>query len=171
VAIANTSASPATTDAPSLLGYSGLPNVAVLAAAVAYVRKLKAPNGRSRNLKPTRLVHGPNLTYAARTITGAQFISATVNAIAQITGEVTDYNIVPLEIPDITDNSWGLVTEVAGVDLKPIIHTVRVPYTLTAFSPAMLVDLSRRDQLEWHVRGYADAVFYNPFQWIKFKVS
>ena len=170
-AIANTSATPATTDACDLRGYNGVPNLAVFAAVVAYVRKLLAPNGRSRNLKPSILVHGPNLTFTARTITGAQFISATVNAVAQITGEFTDYNIVPLEIPEITDNSWGLVTSVEGVDLKPVIHTTRAPYRLTAYTPEMLVDLSRKAMLEWNVRGYADAVFYNPFQWIKVKVA
>ena len=170
-AIPNTSATPATTDPCDLRGYNGTPNVQLFAAAVAYIRKLQAPNARSRNLKPARLVHGPNLTYAARTITGAQFISATVNAVAQITGELTDYNIVPLEIPEITDNSWGLVTEVEGVDLKPIIHSVRAPYRMTAYTPEMLVDLSRKAMLEWHVRGYSTAVFYNPFQWIKFKVN
>lgn len=139
------------------------------AAAEAQMAAYTFPNGKSRALKAKHLIVPPALRKTALEITGAKQINATENVIA------TNYGVDVIVAPDLgsaaggSDTTWYVSTDMPGTTGmgKPLIYSLRRAFEFSSFDGMTQVELARRNELEWHVRGRATLAAGHPFLMIR----
>ncbi len=139
------------------------------AAAEAQMAAYTFPNGKSRALKAKHLIVPPALRKTALEITGAKQINATENVIA------TNYGVDVIVAPDLglaaggSDTTWYISTDMPGTTGmgKPWIYSLRRAFEFSSFDGMTQVELARRNELEWHVRGRATLAAGHPFLMIR----
>lgn len=136
------------------------------ALGVSHIKTFVMPNGRNRELEPFLLGVPPQLEKKARTVTGAKYISATDNVLS-------DYHIEPLVMNQfsVEPQNWYLFCRMGGELGLPFVWQVREDYGLSSYDGVTDAELSRMNELEWHVRGRNVAFYGHPFLAVKFKVT
>jgi phage major head subunit gpT-like protein len=138
-----------------------------LVLGVAYIKTIKMPNGRNRNLRPKILRVAPALEKTALELTSAAFIGATENVIRK-------YQLEVLVVNELADEpqSWYLDCVVGETpDLLPFVRFERRSYEMTSFNGMTQAELARRNELEWQLRGRYGYMYGHPYQSYKFKKS
>lgn len=140
-------------------------NATHLVAAIAYIKSQKMPNGKARNLRPNLLRVPPQLEKTAIELTSAAFIGATENV-------VRAYQLDVLVVNELADQpkAWYLDCFVGETpELLPFVRFERQPFELTSYNGMTQAELSRKNELEWHVRGRFGHLYGHPYQSYKFK--
>lgn len=135
------------------------------ALACARLESFVAPNGKTRGLKAKYLRVPPALKKIALEITQAKQINATENVIA------TNYGVKVIIAPELSaasggsDTTWYVGTDMPGSTGmgKAWIYSLRRAFEFTSYDGVKQVELSRLNELEWHVRGRAALAAGHPF--------
>lgn len=140
-------------------------NAANLVSAIAYIKSLKMPNGKNRNLRPAILRVPPQLEKTGIELTSAAFIGATENVIRNYQLDTLVVNELSVE-----PKNWYLdCIEGETPDLLPFVRFNRMPFEMTSYNGMTQAELSRKFKLEWHVRGRFGHLYGHPYQSFKFK--
>ncbi|WP_437606261.1 Mu-like prophage major head subunit gpT family protein [Sorangium sp. So ce834] len=142
-------------------------NSANLVAAIAYIKTIKMPNGKNRNLRPAVLRIPPQLEKTGIELTSAAFIGATENVIR-------NYQLDTLVVNELGNapTHWYLdCLEGETPELLPFVRFARMPFEMTSYNGMTQAELSRKFELEWHVRGRFGHMYGHPYQSFKFKGS
>lgn len=155
----------------NVIGAAAL-TVDTFVAACARLESFVMPNGESRGLKATHLVVPPALRKVATEITGAKFLAQAGGGTSD--NVLLDYNVKPLVIPQIaattpggSDTTWYVAGRDRGQLGKPFVYSLRDAFLMSTYEGLTQAQLSRMQELEWHVKGRAVGAYGHPYTIIK----
>ena len=129
------------------------------AKALAAVSSAKSLNGIPRYLRPTVMFVPTALQYRAEQVSGARTMSLTENVLVNRNIEV----VVNPMLDDEPNVYYLGVSDMLSDDLAPFLWWERQPFELRGYSLMDEVDLSRRDEFEWHMKGRNAAAYGHPY--------
>jgi phage major head subunit gpT-like protein len=137
-----------------------------LAKAFAYVGTIRAPDGKTRNLRVKYLLVGPALQYRAMQLLGTKFLT-----MAGIENVLTNFGVEAIVANELTDepNSYYLVVESMPEEGGALIFQDREPYKLTSYQPESEAELQRKKEYEWMFDGRNAVSFGHPYLIYKVK--
>ncbi len=153
-----------------------------LAKVWAHIKSLVMPNGEGdpRGLRPKALLVPPKLFPRAKQLVSAEFIamaaasgggSADFRAFLQALGFAQPVCADELSGFE-SETSYFVVAEQASNDeLGGVIYVEREPFQMSKYGDMTDADLSRRQELEWHVHGRNAIVPGHPYLLFKVKAT
>lgn len=129
------------------------------AKALAAVTAQKFLGGIPRYLRPTVMFVPTALQYRAEQVTGARTIALGENILV-------NRNIEVIANPMLDDEPTVYYLGVADMqsdELAPFLWWERQPFELRGYTLRDEVELSRRDEFEWHMKGRNAASFGHPY--------
>lgn len=152
-----------------------------LAKIFAYIAAWKMPNGEDpRMLRPEGLLCAPTLFPRAVQLTNAAFIaqaagsgaaSADVKALITALGFATPILADELSGFENETTFYVICKQIASAQLGGLIYTEREPFKINYYGVTDQVELSRRQELEWHNHGRNVMSPGHPYLIIKCKGS
>jgi phage major head subunit gpT-like protein len=143
-------------------------NTTNLAAIVAYIRGIKAPDGSPRHLEPKIVLAGVDLQYSVTQALGADVYADPNNSQGAPASNIvkTSYGFEPPIIAPELDEAgvWYLACELVEDDeLSGLIFQERKPFGMNSYSPLADAQLGQMDEFEWHFKGRNVAAYGHPF--------
>lgn len=149
--------------------------------AIAYIKQIKAPNGKhARRLTPVALMGPPALEDRMIMISEAQYLSTT-------NGGPNDYRAVlrkyglgePIVVPELgaaftggSDTSWYIVCEeTTGSELGGFVYLERKAFEIMYYGPMNDAQLQKLDEFEWTGKGRSAVDYGHPYAVFKAKAS
>jgi phage major head subunit gpT-like protein len=152
-----------------------------LAKVITYIKGLKMPNGTTpRFLNPTKIIAGPKLQQRAVQLTSASTIAqaaASGGGGADVAAVIASYGWQKPEIADElsgfeSDTTYFIACEeLAASELGALVYVEREPFAINYYTTQQEVDLSRKNELEWHCLGRNVAGYGHPYLLFKVKAS
>lgn len=149
--------------------------------AIAYIKQIKAPNGKhARRLTPVALMGPPALEDRMIMISEAQYLSTT-------SGGPNDYRAVlrkyglgePIVVPELgaaftggSDTSWYIVCEeTVGTELGGFVFLERKPFEVAYYGPMNDAELQKKQDFEWTGFGRSAVDYGHPYAVFKAKAA
>lgn len=131
------------------------------AKAVAYVRAIRQPNGKPRNLVVRYALHSVFDQFRMNQLLDTKFYGSGQGATENI---LTRYGIEPVCASELTEPGvYYLFCEMLPGEGGPIIFQNREAYALTTYQPATQAELQRKKLFEWDFDGRNAENFGHPY--------
>lgn len=131
------------------------------AKAVAYIRAIKQPNGKPRNLVVKYLLHSVFDQFRANQLLDTKYFGTGAGATENV---LTKYGIEPVCASELTEAGvYYLACEMLPGEGGPIIWQNREAYVLSSYQPATQAELQRKKVFEWDFDGRNAAGYGHPY--------
>lgn len=135
--------------------------------AVAYIRALKQPNGKPRNLVVRYALVGVTEQKRINEILDTKFYGSGAGATENV---VSRYGIEPVVASELTTmGEYYLACEMMAGEGGPFVFQDRDPYVLTSYQPETQAELQRRKEFEWSFDGRNAGAYGHPYLFFKVK--
>ncbi len=152
-----------------------------LSKLYSYISTIKMPNGEDpRFLRPKALLVSPRLFPRAVQLTGAKFIAQAAGSAAG-TGDVEALIkalgfATPVQADELagfeSDTTYFVACEqISTSQLGAVVYGQREPFTINYYGTQDQVELSRKQELEWHCIGRNVVAPGHPYLLIKVKAA
>lgn len=147
-----------------------------LTKVVAYIKSIRMPNGKPRNLRPTGILVSPANERRAMELTGAQYFGQGGTSLtASAENVLMKYGFQPPQVASelaTEPNNWYIgVEDMASDEVGGLIYQEREPFVLTSYQGENESALARRKELEWHFDGRNVAAYGHPYLFFKVKAT
>jgi phage major head subunit gpT-like protein len=140
-----------------------------LSKAVSYIKSLRQPNGKPRNLRPTRLLHAPILEKRTNEIlTTAYFGGVGAGPTENV---LSRWKLQPEEASELNGTDFYLGCEMLPGESGPFVFQNRDPYIMSSYVPATTLELQHKKEFEWDFDGRNAAAYGHPYLFFKVKAA
>lgn len=137
------------------------------AKAIAYIRAIKQPNGKPRNLVPRYALAGVDLQKRLNEILDTKYFGTGQGTTENV---VSRYGIEPVIASELTTpGEYYIACEMLPGEGGGLIFQDRKPYVLTSYQPETQAELQRRKEFEWMFDGRNAANYGHPYLFFKVK--
>ncbi len=142
--------------------------------AISHIATIPMANGVDpRMLRPKAIIVPPNLTSRAQQITNAEFIAeaaSTGGGAADIRAVVSNWGLgQPVTAPELaaafggSDTTWYLMVEAPRTQLGALTYVNREPFRVIFNGEMTSAELSRKDELQWKIKGRNVVGYGHPY--------